>query len=72
MFLETLPEPLLARLFVVCIMCSLSWWLTHLEQGPKVCEQETAMNRVKVLPQSELQEGVRREVGVAGRVDKPE
>jgi len=30
------------------------------------------MNRVKVLPQSELQEGVRREVGGAGRVDKPE
>jgi hypothetical protein len=30
------------------------------------------MNRVKVLPQSELQEGVRHAVGVAGRVDKPE
>jgi len=30
------------------------------------------MSRVKVLPQSDLEEGVRREVGVAARVDKPE
>ena len=30
------------------------------------------MNRVKVLPQNELPEAVPHEVGVAGRVDKPE
>jgi len=30
------------------------------------------MNRVKLLPQSELQEDVRHEVGVPGRVGKPE